>query len=161
MATASLLPLHKQNFMRINQPLIAILISGGTLIASCGTPEQKANEEGTETAPISPTTDTAAVAQYNKDEAEMLDKHETATYKSADGQSAVKISFIEKENGNKFLRFQKDGGETIELSLVTAHEGPEVYANADKKIQWESKESGSLGTLTENGKTTEYTITNE
>lgn len=147
--------------------LTAITLSLGILVASCGTAEQKKVEETPKqdsiVTPAAPAVihDTAAIANYNKDEAEMLDKHATLNYKSKDGTSTVKVSFLEKGDGNNYLNFQKDNGKTIELSLVTAHEGTPVYANPDAKIQWESKEGGGRGTLTENGKITDYKIINK
>lgn len=154
-------------FMITNKLLTAIAISGGMLIASCGTNEQKPAEEtpkadSVATAPTPAAPDTSAVvSQYNKDEAEMLDKHAAVTYKSKDGKSTVKISFIEEENGNKYLKLQRGNDKAIDLSLVTGHDGADVYADANSKIYWESKESGGTGKLTENGKETEYVITNQ
>ncbi len=98
--------------------------------------------------------DSAQVAQYNKDEVEMIEKSEVesvgknveevennpgVTLKNSQGEN-LKLVFDEEKNGNKYVTYTKGKDAPKKVGLLTAHEGKNVYG--DDKITIEVSESG-------------------
>lgn len=93
--------------------------------------------------------DSADIAQYNEDEADMIDNNAGVTLKSDSGEE-LKLEFGEEADGNQFVTYTKGADAPKKVGLLTSHEGNPVFG--DDNVSIEISEDGGKAVFVGAGK---------